>query len=73
MTKRKNHRDALRELLADGDLHGQWECVRVAGLRYGARLFELRNHEHLNIETVQLSGEDRFAYRWIREEQGVLL
>lgn len=43
------------------------------GLRYGARLFELRNDEGLNIETVQLSGEDRFAYRWIREEQGVLL
>ena len=73
MTKRTNHRDALRALLADGRLHPMSELIAVGGYRYGARLFELRNDEHLNIETVQLPGEDRYGYRWVREGQGVLL
>lgn len=73
MTKRRSHRDAIRALLADGKLHTMRELMEVGGYRYGGRLFELRNDEGLNIETVQLSGEDRFAYRWIREGQMVLL
>lgn len=73
MTKRKSHHEAIRALLADGRLHPMSQLIRVGGNRYGGRIFELRHDEGLNIETVQLSGEDRFAYRWIREKQGVLL
>lgn len=71
MTKRQSHREALRALLADGELHHMSECLRVGGYRYGGRLFELRNEERMNIETVKL-GDDEFGYRWIREGQMVM-
>lgn len=35
--------DRLRELLADGRWHSQQVMERVAGMRYGARLFDLHN------------------------------
>lgn len=40
--KRKNKRDALRDLLADGAWHDLKALHAVGGWRYGARLHELR-------------------------------
>lgn len=35
--------DRLRELLADGRWHSQQSMQQVAGMRFGARLFDLHN------------------------------
>jgi hypothetical protein len=68
MNKRRSHRDALRALLADGREHHQRECLQVAGYRYGARIFELRHDEGLDILTIRLQ-EDEFAYQLVDGQQ----
>lgn len=66
MTERRhNNRDRLLHLLADRDVHDSLECARVAGLRFGARLLELREAAY-QIETVRL-GNDLFGYRLVAE------
>lgn len=59
--KRRSHKTALLELLADYRQHHMAECQRAGGWRYGGRLHELRK-EGYDIETIRL-GDDEFAYR----------
>lgn len=64
--KRRSHKQALLELLSDGELHHMNQMLRVGGFRYGGRLFELRKAGHA-IETVKV-GEDEFMYRLLPAE-----
>lgn len=57
---------ALRELLADGDWHTMEELERIAGRRYGARLFELRRGEDGRppaVVEVKTEGGGCYEYR----------
>lgn len=55
---------ALRELLSDGRRHSQQALQKVAGMRFGARLFDLHN------ETDFASGFGPLHYEKIRETAG---
>ena len=61
----KGAADRLLELLSDGQWHGQEDLVRVAGYRYGARLFDLRKRGH-RVERQRL-GTRRHFYRLITD------
>ena len=50
MATRASHRNSIRALLSDGRWHSMSEMERAGGMRYGARLFELRPDDHLCIE-----------------------
>jgi hypothetical protein len=43
MRRRKSNKEALLERLLDGKEHTQAECQEAGGLRYGARMLELRD------------------------------
>lgn len=55
---------ALRALLSDGRKHSQHALQRVAGMRFGARLFDLHN------ETDFGAGVGPLHYEKIRETAG---
>jgi hypothetical protein len=61
--RRGGKREALHALLSDGRWHSQQELVAVGGLRYGARLLELRQGGAC-IETDDLGG-GAFRYRML--------
>ncbi len=68
--RRRTKRDALLELLRDGLWHPTLECTEHGGLRFGARLLELRQ-DGFDIET---RGEDnQCAYRLVSSERHELL
>lgn len=46
-TRRVSNREALVGLLADGQWHTNSELHAVAGFRYGARIYELRQAGHV--------------------------
>lgn len=70
--KRASKRDAMLALLSDGREHHMTECERVGGMRFGARIWELRKQGH-DIETIHI-GADETAYRMhVRDTQGTLL
>jgi len=69
--RRKTKRNALLDLLSDGQQHHMSELIRVGGYRYGGRLFELRHDGHV-IETIRLA-DDEFAYRLVIEGQQRLI
>ena len=50
MATRASHKNSIRALLSDGRWHSMAEMERAGGMRYGARLFELRHHDKLCIE-----------------------
>lgn len=64
--RRRSKRDALLDLLRDGEWHTTIECARVGGLRFGGRIGELRALGY-DIETRGAS-DDSFAYRLWAEE-----
>ena len=67
-----SNRSRLLDLLSDGEWHSQHECVEAGGLRYGARIKELREQGH-RIETRDLPGSPRrFFYRLRLPDQGSL-
>jgi hypothetical protein len=72
--KRRNKRDALLELLSDGQRHHMREMERVGGMRFGARVHELKHDYGHDIETIHL-GADETAYQLHVKEpvQGALL
>lgn len=55
---------ALRALLSDGRKHSQQALQRVAGMRFGARLFDLHN------ETDFGTGQGPLHYEKIRQSEG---
>jgi hypothetical protein len=57
----KSHREKVLELLRDGAWHTQQEMQRVGGLRYGARVHELRA-AGLNVEAEE-RGPGVFHWR----------
>lgn len=67
-------REALRQLLADGQWHHMSELRKAGGWRYGARLLELRQLERsLVMEHRNISGGDNeFEYRAAWTEQAEL-
>jgi hypothetical protein len=74
-TKAKPKAEQLRELLADGRWHGQQALERAAGMRYGARLFDLHNNADLSggfpvhyEKRVDGSDDARVRYRQTDKE-----
>jgi hypothetical protein len=53
----------LLELLGDGRWHDQWELVKAGGLRYSARIMELRGDGHA-VETHHVRGR-QWSYRLV--------
>lgn len=62
--RRRSHCEKLLGLLSDGNWHTQAEMVSAGGMRYGARLFEMRHTQDLTIERRQV-GADEWQYRLI--------
>lgn len=62
-TKYENARDRALRVLSDGTWHGWAELEMVAGVRYGARLLELRRLGHVIEHADHPSGDGRM-YRW---------
>jgi len=56
MVTRASHKNSIRALLSDGRWHSMAEMERVGGMRYGARLFELRHHDKLRIEARRIKA-----------------
>jgi hypothetical protein len=52
---------SLLGMLGDGRWHTQQECAASGGMRYSARILELRRRGH-DIETRQVDGR-QFVYR----------
>ncbi len=68
--KRISNRAAILELLRDGLPHSQMALLSVGGLRYGARLYDLRRMGH-TIDTIN-TGDDKFYYRLVPTKQAEL-
>lgn len=64
--KRKNKREALLELLSDGQRHHMRQMMEVGGMRFGARVDELRRAGYA-IETLHI-GADETAYQMFIDE-----
>lgn len=61
-----SNRERLFRLLLDRGPHTQQECMRAGGMRYGARLEELRKLGH-DIETIRVDhARGAYEYRLIR-------
>ena len=56
MVTRSSHRKRIRALLSDGGWHSMDEMERAGGMRYGARLFELRHRDRLCIEARRIEA-----------------
>ena len=65
-----SNRDRLLQLLKDGQWHDQHACTEAGGMRYSARVKELRAQGY-RIETQRLEPR-RFFYRLIAPAQGRL-
>ena len=63
---RSSHRKRIRALLADGRWHSMAEMERAGGMRYGARLFELRHRDRLCIEARRIEA-GVYEYRMTEE------
>ncbi len=63
-------RGGLLAMLSDGQWHDQHACTEAGGMRFGARIRELREAGY-QIETQRL-GPRRFFYRLVMPEQGRL-
>jgi len=59
-----NAREKLYNLLKDGLWHPYKELFDVAGVRYSARLFELKNFGH-QIESRELKGGPGKEYKLV--------
>lgn len=59
--KRLSHKERLLSLLSDHKWHGMRECMEHGGMRYGARLHELK-HEGWPVEK-RLVFADVYEYR----------
>lgn len=72
------NRDALLALLLDGRAHTQQECEAAGGMRYGGRIFDLRQAGYSILTLRDPENGRRFLYQLVeapivREpEQGVL-
>lgn len=69
--KRGNNRDKLLTFLSDGRWHHMRDLERVAGMRYGARKWELEKQGYV-IEKRHI-GVDEWEYRLVMDGQGVLI
>jgi hypothetical protein len=72
MTRRKGRRDAVAELLSDGEWHSNYKLLSVGGFRYGARIFELRrgnNHTPGVVIHGIDQGEGAWSFRLDSERQ----
>ena len=67
MATRASHRNSIRALLSDGRWHSMAEMERAGGMRYGARLFELRHHDKLCIEARRIKA-GVYEYRLAQAE-----
>lgn len=71
LARREGARARLRRLLADGRWHGSDELVAAGGLRFGARLLELRRgldgRPPLDVDTDQHDGKWRYRIAPARE------
>lgn len=67
-TRRKTNREALADLLADGQWHTNSELHEVAGFRYGARLLELRQAGHV----IHAQDIARGRWRWRLDPAGTV-
>lgn len=67
MNKRTTHRQALLELMKDHRWHHHREMEKVAGWRFGARLWELVRYEGWQYEKERI-GDDEWRYRLIERE-----
>ena len=56
MDTRASHKKSIRALLSDGGWHGMDEMERAGGMRYGARIYELRHHDGLCIEARRIEA-----------------
>ena len=65
-----SNRERLLQLLKDGQWHDQHACTGAGGMRYSARVKELRAQGY-QIETQRLEPR-RFFYRLVMPEQGRL-
>ena len=73
-TIKQSLRDRLLSLLWDQQWHPNWELAQFSGVRYGARVLELRRLGYV-IETKDLAGDDlgkeyRLASRQTGTPQG---
>ena len=66
MATRASHRNSIRALLSDGRWHSMAEMERAGGMRYGARLFELRHKDRLCIEARRIEA-GAYEYRMTGE------
>ncbi len=66
MATRASHRNSIRALLSDGRWHSMAEMERAGGMRYGARLFELRHKDRLCIEVHRIEA-GAYEYRMTGE------
>ena len=64
--RRRSNRDRVRQALADGAWHTAAELVEIGGLRFGARVHELRHAEGCNVEVRVEGGAS--AYRLARKD-----
>lgn len=55
------NKEALLELLSDGEWHSNGECAEYAGFRYGGRKFELERDGYI-IDKRHVKG-GRWDYR----------
>lgn len=69
--KRGNNRDKLLTFLSDGRWHHMRDLERAAGMRYGARKWELEKLGYV-IEKRHI-GVDEWEYRLVMEGQRPLL
>jgi hypothetical protein len=67
MATRASHKNSIRALLSDGRWHSMSEMERAGGMRYGARLFELRHHDRLCIEVHRIKA-GAYEYRLAQAE-----
>jgi hypothetical protein len=67
MNKRENNAIKLLETLRDGRWHTTHSLSQRAGLRFGARLHELRARWRIDV-VKRSTGEDTWEYRWVDVE-----
>ena len=60
--RRASKRDRLLQLLQDRQPHSSWECASVGGIRFGARLLELRQRGCI-IDTIDRTDSADYVLR----------
>lgn len=66
----KSARDRLLDLLSDFEWHTYKECHLVGGVRYGARILELKRLGYKVESTEDPSAKDGNLYRLVSLEKG---